>query len=154
MTTPFRDRAVLNVLDLGKQPLTRAVLVCSGDNGAVAPFMVGVDRVYPNGDADKDGFTFVEGYRDGSLKPVILLSHSIPFVVFDRSILEILTFADRAKLMVEDEKGREELLKEHDPDSAAVLAAQRSVSRASVAALMDKGVTLEVEDTRPHGQYL
>ena len=145
MPTPFKDRAVLNVLDLGKQPQTRAVLVCSGDDGAIAPFMVGVDRLSYGEEGE-----FIEGYRENEPLPVVRLSSHCKFVVFDRSILEVLTFADRAKLSVDDDREKEALLREHDPETATMLDARKRQMAVLEGQLRSGGS----EDVRPAGQYL
>ena len=150
MPTPYAERSVLNILDLQHQPPTSAVLVCSGDGNALVAFMIAVDSWTVIGD-------IVRFYRGKEPIPVLHLSKDIPFVVFDRSVLEMLTAADRAKIVAEDEKAREVLLREHDPDAAASLVAHRAQSKAAIAAFTasalgqpaDPGLEL------PHsGQYL
>ena len=128
--------------------MTKSVLVCSGDDRAVAAFMVGVDRIATHPDG-------TDAYRTGEALPVISLSRDVPFVVFSRSVLEVLTFVDRSKLVADDEKDKEALMRELDPDSAALYDAQKQHQKTQLAALAK--VDTPVLDTLSgpgHGNYL
>lgn len=143
MPTPFSRRTVVSIRDLSTRPDTKYVLLCSGDRESIPGFSIGVDNLWER-----------EMYLEGRVgeRAVVMLSKDMPFVVFAHDAIEFLTTEDRLKLGAADNKARESLAREYDPDAAALYDAAKAARVAASSASPD----VETTELKPAyvGQYV